>query len=174
MLRAFTVKGSRYENFIIRVIRLPISYRSSPFYRSTQAMPCLCHANNSFILQSSAVESSPGECFQIDWAHFGVLDYEGDKRKLYAFCCVECNTVKADSQSVVIYDKDREVARYARSWRRGQSLGAFGADYIKNILLQEQSSRQLQPVLHLKDSRLYNIATDPLSVLDTLSEHHAG
>jgi transposase len=368
------------------------------------------------------IESSPGECFQIDWGHFDVLDYEGDKRKLWAFCCVECYsrrlyvefthsqcfetfirchlnafrfmgvpreclydnlatavsehdgrivrfnprflafarelrfypkacnkaagwekgkvensvgylrknfwplrsfaglsdvnfqvrqwldqtankrihretrqtpderfdpktlrplppllpdyrdtaaalvhkdirlnfdgnrycvppryigqrlTVKADSQSVVIYDKDREVARYTRSWRRGQSfgaerfekellaerppaersdaqkrlvlflgksgdsylrqlaqtdrsvsrqvnellelcrqygpeavssaiekaqsLGAFGADYIKNILLQEQSLRQIQPVLQLKDSRLNNIATDPLSLLD--------
>jgi len=151
-------------------------------------------------------------------------------------------TVKADSQSVVIYDNDREVARYARSWRRGQSfgaerfekellaerppaersdaqkrlvlilgktgdsylrqlaqtdrsisrqvnellelcrqygpeavssaiekaqsVGAYGADYIKNILLQEQSMRQIQPVLHLKDSRLNNIVTDPLSLLD--------
>jgi len=151
-------------------------------------------------------------------------------------------TVKADNQSVVIYDNDREVARYTRSWRRGQSfgaerfekellaerppaarsaaqqrlvlllgetgdsylrqlaqtdralsrqitelldlcrqygpdavssaiskaqsLGAFGADYIKNILWQEQSPRQVQPILQLKDSRLNDIATDPLSLLD--------
>ena len=369
------------------------------------------------------IESSPGECFQIDWGHFGNLDYEGDKRKLYAFCCVECYsrrlyvefthsqcfetfvrchlrafrfmggvareclydnlatavsehdgrivrfnprflafarelgfypkacnkaagwekgkvensigyirknfwplrtfisicdvnaqvrqwlsqtankrihretrqtpderfqpqtlsplpprfpdyrdtavafvhkdirlhfdgnqycvppryvgqrlTVKADSQSVAIYDKDCEVARYARSWRRGlsfgserfekelleqrlpaersaaaqrlvrllggsgdsylrqlahtdralsrqitelldlcrwygpdavssaiakaQSLGAFGADYIKNILWQEQSPRQVQPLLQLKNEHLNSIAADPLSLLD--------
>jgi len=150
--------------------------------------------------------------------------------------------VKADSQSVVIYDKDREVAQYARSWRRGQtfgaerfekelleqrpaaeraaaqqrlvlllgetgdlylqqlaqtdralsrqinelldlcrqygpdavsaaiskaqSVGAFGADYIKNILWQEQSPRQVQPILQLKDERLNRIATAPLSLLD--------
>ena len=36
------------------------------------------------------IESSSGECFQIDWGHFDSLDYEGDKRKLYAFSCVEC------------------------------------------------------------------------------------
>jgi transposase len=28
------------------------------------------------------IESSPGDCFQIDWGHFGSIDYEGDKRKL--------------------------------------------------------------------------------------------
>jgi len=151
-------------------------------------------------------------------------------------------TVKADSQSVVIYDNDSEVARYARSWRRGQTFGAehfekellaerppaersaaqqrlisilgktgdsyirqlaqtdrslfrqiaemldlcrqygkdavlsaiekaqysgaFGADYIKNILWQEHSPRQVQPVLQMKDSRLNRIATEPLSLLD--------
>jgi len=34
------------------------------------------------------IESSPGDCFQIDWGHFGALDYQGDRRKLYAFCCI--------------------------------------------------------------------------------------
>ena len=38
------------------------------------------------------VESSPGDCFQIDWGHFGALDYQGDRRKLYAFCCIECHS----------------------------------------------------------------------------------
>ena len=369
------------------------------------------------------VESSPGDCFQIDWGHFGALDYQGDRRKLYAFCCVECHsrrlyvefthsqcfetfarchvhafqfmggspreclydnlatavaehdgrlvrfnprflafareldfypracnkaagwekgkvergvgylrqnfwplrtftdladvnsqarqwldqiankrvhretrevpderfrpeclrplpvilpdyrdmdlalvhkdfrlpfdgnrycvpprwagyrlTVKADSQSVAVYYLEDEIARYVRSWRRGQtfgterfekelllqrtladrsaahrrlvmflgepgesylrglaatdrslarqinellflvrqygpdpviaavtkahSVGAFGADYIANILMQEQSARELQPVLVLKDPRLNGLATDPLSLLD--------
>ena len=34
-------------------------------------------------------EPSPGERFEIDWGHFGALDYQGDQRKLYAFCLVE-------------------------------------------------------------------------------------
>ena len=151
-------------------------------------------------------------------------------------------TVKADSQSVAIYDHDHEVARYVRCWRRGQTfgaerfekemlehrpsaersarhqrlvlilgeagesylrglaetdrslsrqigellilirqygpeavraaidraqaVGAFGADYIANILTQQQSAREMQPVLLLKDSRLNELATDPLSLLD--------
>jgi len=151
-------------------------------------------------------------------------------------------TVKADSQSVAVYYLDDELARYVRSWRRGQtfgterfekelllqrtladrsaahrrlimflgepgesylrglaatdrslarqinellflvrqygpdpviaavrkahSVGAFGADYIANILMQEQSARELQPLLILKDPRLNGLATDPLSLLD--------
>src|SRR6516225_3500218 len=35
------------------------------------------------------MEPSPGERCEIDWGHFGTLDYAGDKRKLYAFCLVE-------------------------------------------------------------------------------------
>jgi hypothetical protein len=35
------------------------------------------------------MEPAPGERFEIDWGHFGTLDYQGDKRKLYAFCLVE-------------------------------------------------------------------------------------
>lgn len=151
-------------------------------------------------------------------------------------------TVKADSQSVVIYDQGKEVAGYARCWRRGQtfgaerfekellehrpaaersdaqrrlvlllgetgesylrslaetdrslsrqihellnlvrqygpepviaalkkahSAGAFGAEYIANILMQQQSVREVQPLLRLKDPRLNELATDPLSLLD--------
>ncbi|MBI1956161.1 MAG: transposase [Acidobacteria bacterium] len=35
------------------------------------------------------MEPSQGERFEIDWGHFGALDYQGDQRKLYAFCLVE-------------------------------------------------------------------------------------
>jgi transposase len=38
------------------------------------------------------VEPPPGECFEIDWGHFDALDYQGDKRKLYAFVCVEAHS----------------------------------------------------------------------------------
>ena len=38
------------------------------------------------------VESAPGERFEVDWGHFGALDYQGDKRKLYAFVLVECHS----------------------------------------------------------------------------------
>jgi transposase len=38
------------------------------------------------------VESPPGDRFEIDWGHFGALDYSGDARKLYAFSLVECHS----------------------------------------------------------------------------------
>jgi len=38
------------------------------------------------------MEPGPGERFEIDWGHFAALDYQGDKRKLYAFCLVECHS----------------------------------------------------------------------------------
>jgi hypothetical protein len=50
--------------------------------------------------------------------------------------------------------------------RKAQSLRAFGADYIANILIQEQSAREIQPLLRLKDPRLNELATDPLSLLE--------
>jgi transposase len=40
------------------------------------------------------MEPSPGERFEIDWGHFGVLSYQGHARKLYAFCLVECHSRK--------------------------------------------------------------------------------
>ena len=151
-------------------------------------------------------------------------------------------TVKADSSSVTIYHQEREIVRYARSFRRGQTFGAerfekelleqrpgaerthtqqrfialvgpvgdaylralaetdrsmarqirellalvrqygpeavasalakaqaagaIGADYVANILLQDQSPREQQPLLRLKDDHLNELVTDPLSLLE--------
>jgi len=38
------------------------------------------------------MEPPPGERFEIDWGHFGALDYQGDKRKLNAFCLIEAHS----------------------------------------------------------------------------------
>src|ERR1700686_794893 len=38
------------------------------------------------------MEPPPGERFEVDWGHFGVLEYAGDKRKLYAFALVEAHS----------------------------------------------------------------------------------
>lgn len=40
------------------------------------------------------MEPSAGERFEIDWGHFGALLYDGQPRKLYAFCLVECHSRK--------------------------------------------------------------------------------
>ncbi len=38
------------------------------------------------------MDPQPGERFEVDWGHFGALDYEGDRRKLYAFVLVDCHS----------------------------------------------------------------------------------
>ncbi len=38
------------------------------------------------------MEPAPAERFEVDWGHFGALDYSGDMRKLYAFCPVEAHS----------------------------------------------------------------------------------
>jgi transposase len=38
------------------------------------------------------MEPPPGERFEVDWGHFGVIDYSGDKRKLYTFALVEAHS----------------------------------------------------------------------------------
>jgi len=151
-------------------------------------------------------------------------------------------TVKADSQSLTIYDQLRAVVTYLRCWQRGQTrgaeqfekelldqrpaahlsgtqqrlvtqlgaraaeylrqlarsdralprqiaelnelvrhygpeavaraidkaaaAGAFGSDYIANILRQQSSPRSLEPPVRLKDPRLNELTTDQLSLLD--------
>lgn len=47
---------------------------------------------------------------------------------------------------------------------KAHAAGAFGADYIANILHQQQSRRDVQPPLRLKDPALNELATDPLSL----------
>jgi hypothetical protein len=42
---------------------------------------------------------------------------------------------------------------------------AFGADYVANILRQQQAPRRPQPPLRLRDPQLNELTTDPLSLL---------
>lgn len=48
---------------------------------------------------------------------------------------------------------------------KASAARAFGADYVANILRQQQSPRHTQPPLRLRDPRLNDLATDPLSLL---------
>ncbi len=169
------------------------------------------------------------------------LYFDGNRYQVPPRYVGQTLTVKADSQSLAVYDGRREVVSYPRCWRRGQVLGAerfreelletrpgartsqaqqrlvallgppvaaylraladtdrslsrqisellelvrlygpepvgaalqraqaagaYGADYIANLLLQEQRLRQSQPPLRLKDPQLNELHTDPLSLL---------
>jgi len=79
-------------------------------------------------------------------------------------------------------DTDRSLARQVRellalvreygpdavsaALNKAHAAGAFGADYIANILRQQQTHRQRQPPLRFHDPLLNQLATDPLSLLD--------
>jgi hypothetical protein len=54
----------------------------------------------------------------------------------------------------------------AGAMQRAAASRAFGADYIANILRQQQSPRRPQPPLRLRDPRLNELATDPISLLE--------
>jgi len=54
----------------------------------------------------------------------------------------------------------------AAAIEKASAAHAFGADYIANILRQQQSPRNPQPPLRLRDPRLNDLATDPLSLLE--------
>jgi hypothetical protein len=77
-------------------------------------------------------------------------------------------------------DADRSVSRQVRELfalvreygpeavsaaiAKAHAARAFGADYIANILRQQQRRREVQPPLRLKDPALNELATDPLSL----------
>jgi hypothetical protein len=79
-------------------------------------------------------------------------------------------------------DTDRSLARQVRellllirdygpeavaaALQKAHAARAFGADYIANILRQQQSRREVQPPLRLKDPELNELATDPLSLAE--------
>jgi hypothetical protein len=53
----------------------------------------------------------------------------------------------------------------ASAIEKASAARAFGADYIANILHQQQSPRRPQPPLQLRDARLNELVTDPISLL---------
>src|ERR1700729_997518 len=54
----------------------------------------------------------------------------------------------------------------ASAIEKASTARAFGADYVANILRQQQSPRRPQPPLVLRDPLLNELATDPLSLLE--------
>src|SRR6516164_599344 len=54
----------------------------------------------------------------------------------------------------------------AAALQKAHAARAFGADYVANLLRQQQSPRDPQPPLQLKDPELNQLTTDPLSLLD--------
>jgi hypothetical protein len=60
------------------------------------------------------------------------------------------------------YGPDAVVGAMAKA----HAAGAFGADYVGNIVRQQRIRRDVQPPLRLKDPALNDLVTDPLSLAE--------
>ncbi|MBV9765998.1 MAG: hypothetical protein JOZ48_14220, partial [Acidobacteriaceae bacterium] len=53
----------------------------------------------------------------------------------------------------------------AAAIEKASAARAFGADYVANIVRQQQAPRRPQPPLKLRDPHLNELVTDPVSLL---------
>lgn len=103
------------------------------------------------------------------------------QRRLFAVLDGVCSQTMLEAYLRDIADTDRALSRQlaellelirqygpepvADAIAKASAARAFGADYVANILRQQQSPRQTQPPLRLRDPRLNDLVTDPLSLL---------
>ena len=104
------------------------------------------------------------------------------QQRLFAVLDGICSQAMLEGYLRDITDTDRALSRQltellelirqygpepvADAIEKASAARAFGADYIANILRQQQSPRQIQPPLRLRDPRLNDLVTDPLSLLE--------
>jgi transposase len=104
------------------------------------------------------------------------------QQRLFLFLDGLCSRAMLEAYLREIADSDRALSRQLRELlelirqygpepvahaiEKASAARAFGADYIANILQQQQSPRRPQPPLVLRDPVLNELATDPLSLLD--------
>jgi len=99
---------------------------------------------------------------------FAVLDGYCSQAMLEAYLRDMANTDRALSRQLTeLLELVRQYGPepVADAIEKASVAHAFGADYVANILRQQQSPRQSQPPLRLRDERLNDLATDPLSLL---------
>lgn len=104
------------------------------------------------------------------------------QQRLFAVLDGYCSQAMLEAYLRDLADTDRALSRQlgellelvrqygpepvAEAIEKASAARAFGADYVANILRQQQSPRQIQPPLRLRDARLNDLATDPLSLLE--------
>ena len=59
----------------------------------------------------------------------------------------------------------RQPEAVAAAIEKASAARAFGADYVANIVRQQQAPRRPQPPLKLRDPHLNELVTDPVSLL---------
>lgn len=67
-------------------------------------------------------------------------------------------------RELLLLVRDYGPEAVAAALEKAHTARAFGADYIANILRQQEVRRDIQPPLRLKDPELNELATDPLSL----------
>jgi transposase len=103
------------------------------------------------------------------------------QQRLFAVLESVCSQAMLEAYLRDLADSDRALSRQltellelvrqygpepvADAIEKASAARAFGADYVANILRQQQSPRQTQPPLRLRDPRLNDLVTDPLSLL---------
>jgi len=103
------------------------------------------------------------------------------QERLFLFLDGLCSKAMVEAYLRDIADTDRTLSRQltellelirqygpeavASAIEKASGARAFGADYVANILRQQQSPRRPQPPLVLRDPLLNELATDPLSLL---------
>ena len=104
------------------------------------------------------------------------------QQRLFLFLDGLCSRAMVEAYLRDIADTDRALSRQltellelirqyspemvANAIEKASAARAFGADYVANILRQQQSPRRPQPPLVLRDPLLNELATDPLSLLE--------
>lgn len=101
--------------------------------------------------------------------------------RLFAFLDGLCSKAELEAYLRDMADSDRSLSRQitellelirqygpdavAGAIEKASAARAFGADYVANILRQQQCPRRQQPPLRLRDPLLNELVTDPLSLL---------
>jgi transposase len=103
------------------------------------------------------------------------------QQRLLAFLDGLCSPVLVEAYLRDLADTDRALSRQitellelvrqygpaavAAAIEKAAAARAFGADYVSNILRQQQCPRRGQPPVRLRDPQLNDLVTDPLSLL---------
>jgi hypothetical protein len=104
------------------------------------------------------------------------------QQRLFLFLDGICSRAMLEAYLRDMADTDRALSRQltdllelirqygpeavAAAIEKASAARAFGADYVANILRQQQSPRRPQPPLVLRDPLLNELVTDPLSLLE--------
>ena len=91
----------------------------------------------------------------------------GPASEVYLRCLADTDrSLARQVRELLALIRDYGPEAVAAAVGKAHAAGAFGADYIANILSQHTLRREVQPPLRFKDPELNELITDPLSLAD--------